>query len=375
MFQPGRILQIGGASSAALVIDINGAQPVVTSTQSMSTQRQWVSATVLPDGRVLGTGGSPVENQLTGVNNVAEIWDPATGTWTQGAAGTKARLYHSFALLLPDATVLVGGGGAPGPLKNLNAEIYTPPYLFDATGQRASRPEITSSPDTVMPGDRFQVGVAGAASVSRVSFIKTGSTTHSFNMDQRYLQLPFTANGALLDVQLPSRAGDLPPGYYLLFVLNGQGVPSVARVVRVGVTITDPAASDFVAAAGGAGGTPFTLACDTGEVLVGVRGSTAAYVNQVGPLCVRVNQSGQWIGAPAERGITGRVGTTSYSKMCPAGQAISGFRGRFSSYVDQLDFECRPITSAGKLAGTGMFLGSCRCGDRHRKGSVALRLR
>ena len=51
MFQPGRIIQMGGASSAALVIDINGAQPVVTSTQSMSTQRQWVSATVLPDGR------------------------------------------------------------------------------------------------------------------------------------------------------------------------------------------------------------------------------------------------------------------------------------------------------------------------------------
>ena len=87
MFQPGRILQMGGASSAALVIDINGAQPVVTSTQSMSTQRQWVSATVLPDGKVLGTGGSDVENQLTGVNNVAEIWNPATGHLAQGASG------------------------------------------------------------------------------------------------------------------------------------------------------------------------------------------------------------------------------------------------------------------------------------------------
>jgi YVTN family beta-propeller protein len=358
MFQPGRILQTGGASSAALVIDINGAQPAVTSTQSMSTQRQWVSATVLPDGRVLGTGGSAVENQLSGVNNVAEIWDPATGTWTQGAAGTNARLYHSFGLLLPDATVLVGGGGAPGPLKNLNAEIYTPPYLFDAAGQRAPRPEITSAPDTVMPGDRFQVGVAGASSVSRVSFIKTGSTTHSFNMDQRYLQLPFTANGALLDVQLPSRAGDVPPGYYLLFVLNGQGVPSVARMVRVGITVTDPPAADFIAAAGGTGGTAFALACAMNDVLVGVRGSTATYVNQVGPLCVRVNQSGQWIGAPVERGIAGKVGTATYSKSCPAGQAISGFRGRFSTYVDQLDFECRPLTSGGKLTGTGTFLGA-----------------
>ena len=83
MFRPGRILQMGGASSAALVIDINGAQPVVTSTQSMATQRQWVSATVLPDGRVLATGGSAVDNQLTGVSNVAELWSPGgTGSWT-----------------------------------------------------------------------------------------------------------------------------------------------------------------------------------------------------------------------------------------------------------------------------------------------------
>ncbi len=124
-----------------------------------------------------------------------------------------------------------------------------------------------------------------------MSFIKTGTTTHSNNMDQRYLQLPFTANGDLLDVQLPSRAGDLPPGYYMLFVLNTQGVPSVARMVRVGISSTEPPASDFTPGAGGTGGAPFTLACEANEVVVGVRGSTATYVNQVGPLCVRVNQS------------------------------------------------------------------------------------
>ncbi len=357
MFQPGRILQMGGASSAAIIIDINGVQPVVTTTQSMASQRQWVSATVLPDGRVLGTGGSAVENQLNGVSNVAELWNPATGTWTQGTAGVNARLYHSFGLLLPDATVLVGGGGAPGPLKNLNAEIYYPPYLFDASGQRATRPLIVSAPDTVVAGDRFQVGYSGAG-VSRVAFIKTGSTTHSVNMDQRYLSLPYTANGALLDVQLPSRAGEVPPGYYMLFVLDGQGVPSVARMVRVGVSATGPETPDFTPAAGGAGGGPFTLACEANEVMAGVRGSTATYVNQVGPLCVRVNQSGQWIGSPVARGITGGAGPTAYSKTCPVNSAISGFRGRFSAYVDQLDFECRALTSNGKLTGTGTFLGA-----------------
>jgi large repetitive protein len=361
MFQPGRIIQMGGASSVALVIDINGAQPVVTSTQSMSTQRQWVSATILPDGKVLGTGGSAVENQLTGVNNSAEIWNPATGTWSVGASAVNARLYHGSALLLPDASVLIAGGGAPGPLRNLNAEIYYPPYLFDATGARAARPEIISAPDTVLPGASFQVGVSGAASISRVSFIKTGSVTHSFNMDQRYLQLPFTANGGLLTAQLPSRAGDVPPGYYLLFVLNEQGVPSVSRMVRVGATTVDlpiPPVPDLTPVAGGTGGAPFMLACAADEVLVGMNGTTATYVQQVSPLCVRVNQNGQWLGAPVARGITGNAAATSYSKMCPVNSAISGFRGRAAQYVNQIDLECRSLTSSGKLTGDGTFLGT-----------------
>ena len=89
MFRPGRILKMGGATSAAYVIDINGPTPVVTSTQSMSSKRQWVSATVLADGRVLATGGSAVDNQLTGVNNTAEIWDPDTGLWTLGHGRDK----------------------------------------------------------------------------------------------------------------------------------------------------------------------------------------------------------------------------------------------------------------------------------------------
>jgi hypothetical protein len=115
MYRPGRILQFGGNSKGAIIIDVRGGSPVVTPTQSMSTQRKWVSGTILPNGRVLATGGSTVANELTGVNNSAEIWNPGTGNWTVGASGSRARLYHSGALLLPDATVLVYGGGAPGP--------------------------------------------------------------------------------------------------------------------------------------------------------------------------------------------------------------------------------------------------------------------
>ena len=232
MFRPGRILKLG-ATSGAYVIDINGPTPIVTSTQPMSSVRHWLSATVLADGRVLATGGSAVVNKLTGVNNTAEIWDPATGLWTRGAVGVNARLYHSGALLLPDARVLVHGGGAPGPLTNLNVEIYTPPYLLNSTGTLMPRPSIVLAPDTIKIGENFSVGFSNASSISRVTMVKTGSVTHSVNMDQGFLDLEFTRVGSMLNVAGPRRAADAPPGYYMLFVIDSKAVPSIARIVRI----------------------------------------------------------------------------------------------------------------------------------------------
>jgi hypothetical protein len=231
MFRPGRILQYGGASNGAVVIDITGGTPVVTATQSMSSQRRLSTATLLADGSVLATGGSQVWNQMTGANTAAEIWNPSTGTWKVGAAGALARLYHSTALLLPDATVLVAGGGAPGPLTNLNAEIYYPPYLFGPNGTVAPRPAIVTAPEVLSVGQSFALDVAGA--ISRVTLIKTGSVTHAWNMEQRFLELAFSPNGASLSVQAPASLNEAPPGTYLLFVVNGAGVPSVGRIVTV----------------------------------------------------------------------------------------------------------------------------------------------
>ena len=233
MFRPGRILQFGGASNGAVVIDINGASPVVTATSSLSSQRRLVNATILANGDVLATGGSQVWNEMTGVNNNAEIWNPQTGQWTLGATAARARLYHGNALLLPDASVLVTGGGAPGPQNNTNSEIYYPPYLFTSGGQRAARPSITDAPTALAIGKTFAIDVSGG--VSRVTLVKTGSTTHSFNMEQRFLDLTFAANGSRVAVQAPTRAAEAPPGFYMLFVLDAAGVPSQARFLRIDV--------------------------------------------------------------------------------------------------------------------------------------------
>src|SRR5690606_3225567 len=135
MYRPGKILQFGGNSNQARIIDITGTNPVVTATGNLLAKRVLVNATVLADGKVLATGGSGVWNDLTGVTKYAEIWNPATGVWTQHASEVKSRLYHSIALLMPDASVLVGGGGANSPTTSLpennhNIEIYYPPYLY-----------------------------------------------------------------------------------------------------------------------------------------------------------------------------------------------------------------------------------------------------
>jgi YVTN family beta-propeller protein len=236
MFRPGRILQFGGSSNGAVVIDINGASPTVTATASMSSQRKLATATVLADGKVLATGGSAVWNDMTGVNYTAEIWNPATGQWTVGAAGSRARLYHSTALLMPDASVLVAGGGAPGPQNNTNVEIYYPPYLFDANGARAVRPTIVTWPQDVAIGATLTLGVdSPAAPPARVTMVKTGSATHGWNMEQRFVELTFRQNANSLSVQAPTRAADAPPGFYILFVIDANGVPSIGKIVKVGV--------------------------------------------------------------------------------------------------------------------------------------------
>ena len=263
MFRPGRILQFGGASSGAVVIDINGAAPTVTATQSMSSQRRLASATILADGQVVATGGSSSWNSLTGVNNSAEIWNPATGLWTRGASGDRARLYHSTALLLPDATVLVAGGGAPGPQTNTNAEIYSPPYLFGPNGIRAARPTISGAPQAVSVGQTFFVNWSGGAAISRVTLVRTGSATHGWNMEQRFSELTFSLQGNRLAIQTPAKAADLPPGFYMLFAIDAAGVPSVASMVQVGVaSVPNPAVSPVLTAPGnrtGTVGTAFSL--------------------------------------------------------------------------------------------------------------------
>jgi hypothetical protein len=202
----------------------------------MAHARRYLNATLLPDGKVLVTGGSSSPlgaGDISGAVFAAEMWDPATGSWSTLAAMSGARMYHSTAVLLPDGRVLTAGGGGASQLNDSNhydAEYYSPPYLF-----RGARPAISSAPESVAYGETFTVGTPEALNITKVTLLALSSTTHEFNQTQRYVPLVFTptADGTGLSVTAPANPNLAPPGYYMLFILNGAGVPSVARMVRI----------------------------------------------------------------------------------------------------------------------------------------------
>ena len=222
-----------GSDGSVWLMDISGPNPVFTQTGSLAPDRIWSNLTVLPDGRVMVSGGSQVNNQLTGVDYTVAIWDPSTGLWTStGANAAEPRLYHSTAILLPDDTILSLGGGAPGPLTNLNGEIYTPGYLFDATGAAAVRPVIQQAPLDLSPGQTFTVRVDNPANIrNTLALMPFGSTTHGLSMTAGPIDPSFSvqADGSL-SVTLPAF---VPPGYWMLFAIGNNGTPSIAWTLQV----------------------------------------------------------------------------------------------------------------------------------------------
>lgn len=235
MFSPGRVLSVR-KDRKSFVVDINGAgQPVATASGNLAYDRQYGNLTILPDGRVWANGGSSTGNDLAGMVLESELWNPDTKTWIPAAIAATARLYHSASLLLMDGTVITGGGGAPGPLKQLNGEIYYPPYLFkaDGSGEFAPRMEITDAPTSVI-GWNQNFSVQATGNITRVTLVRAGAVTHTLNNEARFFDLEVPQAGSIVTVRTPLNANIAPPGFYMLFVWDTSGVPSIARMIQIG---------------------------------------------------------------------------------------------------------------------------------------------
>jgi hypothetical protein len=202
---------------------------------SMNIPRSNFNTVVLPDGSLVAVGGSNGNSDAEGLyaswddhrSRQVDIRDPKTGEWKLGPAQQEDRAYHSTAVLLPDGRILSGGDDRSGARTSDTGEIYSPPYLF-----RGPRPLIGAAPPKVGYGAGFHIGMSGGA--TRAVLMAPGVTTHGTEMQARHVELAITHRGTSgLEALAPPSANVAPPGWYMLFVLNADGVPSVARWVHV----------------------------------------------------------------------------------------------------------------------------------------------
>ncbi|MGL4609729.1 MAG: NPCBM/NEW2 domain-containing protein [Trueperaceae bacterium] len=241
LYEPGKILVMGGGGNTNTAVTINLTNGVqATPTAAMSYGRTHLNATLLADGTVFVNGGNTSGDVFDDTTSVyaSEIWNPSTGKWTTAATAQKPRNYHAVSLLLPDATVWTAGGGGCGNCdeNHQNAEIYYPSYLFkkDGSGLVASRPRIFSAPNNMTYNQSYTLNVPSAQNMTKVALVALGSVTHAFNMGQHYVPLTINSkSGSSLNITSPSDANIAPPGYYMLFVMNESGVPSIARMIQV----------------------------------------------------------------------------------------------------------------------------------------------
>lgn len=271
---PGKIIASGGGTPplgstvplqrATWVVDMNQATPSWRQVGAMASGRFQHNLVTLPDGSVLAIGGADRYDlgSTTGILG-AERWDPATETWATAGTITDMRNYHSTALLLPDGRVISAGGGNVGPVFR-SGQIYSPPYLF-----KGARPTITGVPASAGYGATIAVQTPDAASISSVVLVGMGAVTHTYNMNAQRVPLAFTASAGALSVQIPANGNLAPPGRYMLFVINAQGIPSVAATLSLGGAPADttPPTVGMTAPANGAtvAGTAVTVAASASD--------------------------------------------------------------------------------------------------------------
>jgi len=305
MYAPGKVAVIGGSNpptATSEIIDLNATTPAWKFTSSMHFPRRQHNAVILPDGKVFIVGGSSAGGFDTSSSPVlpTEMWDPATGQFTVMASIAVYRGYHSTALLLADGRVLSAGGNVGGP----NAQIFSPPYLFAGT-----RPGIASAPVSAGYGQTVFIGTPDADSISKVTLLREASVTHTNSMSQGFQSLSFTKTSTGLNVTMPANANLATPGYYMLFILNDSGVPSVGSIIQISATasavgtvtgtVTNTAGAPISGASVSSGGNGAITGADGGYTLqlpggtATLTAALAGYENASESVTVTAGQSTQ----------------------------------------------------------------------------------
>jgi len=235
--QDQRVMIIGGGSKytyggntteTVYVANLKGPNPSYKQVQSLSNPRMHVNAIILPNRTVFVCNGSIVGEDTSQALLRAEIFNPATNTWTVVEPQGVPHVYHSMAILLPDGSIATGGGTPAGACNELRMQIYRPSYMSQP------RPEIKESPATIAYGSIVKIRTSHAKDIKWVNLTKPSAVTHSCDTEQRLVDLPIqSATGSTLTVSVTSNRNLAPPGWYMLTVTDNRNIPSVASWVKL----------------------------------------------------------------------------------------------------------------------------------------------
>lgn len=246
MYDIGKVLYAGAFNSttrqSAKVLDLYTKE--VVDTDTMNYRRDRLNLTILADGSVMAVGGTYNSGacDMEASSFAGEIWNPVTGQWSVMASQDRPRQHHSTSVLLPDGRVWSGGGGYSTKIATqaafcayqASSEIFSPPYLFQADGSMATRPEIEFAPSSVLYDSTFTLTSPDATQIRKVGLVKLSSVTHKNNTGQRYVPLTFNqVNTNKLEITTPQNSNLATSGYYMLFIMNADGTPSVSHMIQL----------------------------------------------------------------------------------------------------------------------------------------------
>ncbi|WP_405811730.1 galactose oxidase-like domain-containing protein [Streptomyces sp. NBC_01520] len=246
--QDQKVMVLGGggvgesakSTARTAVVDLTKERPAFERGPDLPQGTRYLNSVLMPDDTVFTTGGSR-DYRGRGASNIlkAQSYDPATGTFTAAADPTVGRNYHSEALLLPDGRVATfGSDSLYGDRANTRLgtfeqrmEVYTPPALHRS---EVVRPVIGKGPDTVARGGSATYAVEGSGRIATARLMRPSAVTHTTDVEQRSVELGLRKSSGKVTVTVPDDPALLPPGWYMLFLTDTAGTPSVAKWVKAG---------------------------------------------------------------------------------------------------------------------------------------------
>ncbi|MFF8277509.1 galactose oxidase-like domain-containing protein [Streptomyces lateritius] len=221
------------------IIDLSEETPVFRDGPALPQGTRYLSSVLLPDDSVFTTGGSREYRGRSGSDILkAQFYDPRTNAFTAAAEPTVGRNYHSEALLLPDGRVATFGSDPLFDDKDntklgtfeQRIEVFTPPYLHKAG---PDRPVLGEGPREIDQNGRATFQTGHAPRVTKARLMRPSAVTHTTDVEQRSVELRLTKRSDSITVEVPQDRSLVPPGWYMLFVTDGDGTPSEARWVQV----------------------------------------------------------------------------------------------------------------------------------------------